>query len=198
MNGLTSDTGRFAPAKIEVKCRCGKRYRVPSSKAGKRLRCKKCRSAIKVPGSMKISMRSRQAILQELGIDAQAAEQNYQQKKKDSSYACSVCAETIPKAKLKGSYGESGLTCAPCRLGQKKTEKEETKKREEAKLDDWTRGRSTPEAALRKSAAMGLLFGVGTAGILHTFFGPPAWVMGAVALTVAAIGGRTSYKHETR
>ena len=71
MNSVSSGTGRVTPPKIEVECRCGKKYRVSAEKAGKKLRCKKCRSKLVVPGGKKgqISMRSRKAILAEFGID---------------------------------------------------------------------------------------------------------------------------------
>ena len=69
MSSLSSGTGRIEPPKIEFECNCGKKYRVSATKAGKSVRCKRCRVKITVPGSMRISMRTRQAILEELGID---------------------------------------------------------------------------------------------------------------------------------
>lgn len=191
MNSLSSGTGRVTPPKIEVACRCGKKYRVAAEKAGKTLRCKKCRSKVEVPGGKKgqISMRSRNAILAEFGIDADEATERYEAKK-DKTYTCSACSAEIPESKLKASYSDEGLRCGDCR--QKKKKKGES----DEGLDRWTTARSTPQRARNKALGMSVLFGLGSAGFVHTFFGPAAWITTSVALAVAACGGRTIYNHE--
>ena len=43
-----SASTRLDPPKIEFNCTCGKRYRVPADKAGKRVRCKNCRLKVRL------------------------------------------------------------------------------------------------------------------------------------------------------
>ena len=192
MNSVSSGTGRVTPPKIEVECRCGKKYRVSAEKAGKKLRCKKCRSKLVVPGGKKgqISMRSRKAILAEFGIDAEEATERYEAKK-DKTYTCSACSAEIPESKLKSCYSDEGLRCGECRTKDKKKKSES-----DEGLDRWTTARSTPQKAKKKALGMSALFGLGSAGFVHTFFGPAAWITVSVALAVAALGGRTIYNHE--
>lgn len=190
MNGLSSGTGRFAAPKIEVKCRCGKRYRVNATKAGKRLRCKSCRSQLEVPGAEEkgaISMRSRKAILAEFGIDAEAAQERYQAEQ-EQTYACSVCSVEIGAAELKTSYGPAGLTCAGCQREQRSE-----KSAEDQALERWTRGGS-PEAARRQALTKGALILVGTTCLLQFFI--PVWGAALVAGTLAAAAGSKIYQLE--
>lgn len=192
MSVLSSGTGRFAQAKIEVKCVCGKRYRVSHEKAGKRLRCKKCRSKIEVPGASSdgaISMRSRKAILEELGIDADSAEQRYEEEQSQSkSYSCSVCSCSIDPTQLKKSYGEAGLTCAGCRAGAKKE-----KSKSDNELETWTR-KGSPEAARRQALTKGALILVGTTCLLQ--FAMPVWGAALAAAVLAGAASSQIYKLE--
>lgn len=191
MSVLSSGTGRFAQAKIEVKCVCGKRYRVSHEKAGKRLRCKKCRSKIEVPGTSSdgaISMRSRKAILEELGIDADSAAQRYEEEK-SQSYSCSVCSCAIDPSQLKKSYGEAGLTCAGCRADSKKKEKSKS----DNELETWTR-KGSPEAARRQALTKGALILVGTTCLLQ--FAMPVWGAALAAVVLAGAAGSQIYKLE--
>jgi len=191
MSVLSSGTGRFAQAKIEVKCVCGKRYRVSHEKAGKRLRCKKCRSKIDVPGASSdgaISMRSRKAILEELGIDADSAEQRYEEEK-SQTYTCSVCSCDIDPSQLKKSYGPAGLTCAGCRSDEKK---EKGTKSDNA-LDSWSR-KGTPEAARRQALTKGALILVGTTCLLQ--FALPIWGAALAAAVLAGAASSQIYKME--
>ncbi|HBP19533.1 MAG TPA: hypothetical protein DEA08_17305 [Planctomycetes bacterium] len=162
-----------------------------AEKAGKTLRCKKCRSKVEVPGGKKgqISMRSRKAILAEFGIDADEASERYEAKK-TKTYTCSACSAEIPESKLKSSYGDEGLRCGDCRKQKKK------KGDSDEGLGSWTTARSTPEKAKKKALGMSVLFGLGSAGFVHTFFGPAAWITVSAALVFAAFGGRTIYNHE--
>ena len=67
-SSLESQSLPRVSTKVEVTCHgCDARYRVPSEKAGKRVRCRKCRAKITVP-ARDISMRTRNVILEELGI----------------------------------------------------------------------------------------------------------------------------------
>lgn len=194
MNGLSSGTGRFAAPKIEVKCRCGKRYRVKATKAGKRVRCKSCRSQLEVPGAEEqgaISMRSRKAILAEFGIDADEAQERYQAEQ-DQTYACSVCSAEISEALLKTSYGPAGLTCAGCR-SEKAAERAGEKSPEDVALSRWTRAGS-PEAARRQALAKGALILVGTTCLLQ--FAIPVWGAGLIAAVLATAAGFKVYQLE--
>lgn len=192
MSVLSSGTGRFAQAKINVQCVCGKRYRVSHEKAGKRLRCKKCRSKIEVPGVSSdgaISMRSRKAILEELGIDEVSATERYEEQKKES-YTCSVCSCSIDPSHLKKSYGPDGLTCAGCRAEVKKSEKGS---KSDTALDSWnTKG--SPEAARRQALTKGTLILVGTTCLLQFFI--PVWGAALAASVLAAAAGSQIYKIE--
>ncbi|MBL4845892.1 MAG: hypothetical protein JKY65_10220 [Planctomycetes bacterium] len=190
MSVLSSDTGRFLSlAKIDVKCRCGKKYRVAASKAGKRLRCKKCRSKIQVPGASAdgaISMRSRKAILAEFGIDADSAEERYEDEK-NRTYNCSVCSCELNEAQLKTSYGEDGLICPGCRTD----EDEGSKSKSDGVLDAWSKA-GTPEAARRQALTKGTLILVGTTCLLQFFI--PVWGAGMIAATLAVFASSHIYK----
>lgn len=199
---LSSGTGRLTPPKITFACTCGKRYKVPATKAGKSVRCKGCRLKITVPSDGQISMRTRKAILSEFGIDAEAAEQAYAHKKRLDGYVCGVCSKRIPEANLKASYMESGLACEDCRAAQVEqrelgdpVENERKKKAKEKKLDRWSTGKSAREANL-KAKGFGGLFFFGLLGLLSTVFGLSWWLAGPIALVVAFAGGRAVYKNE--
>jgi DNA-directed RNA polymerase subunit RPC12/RpoP len=192
MSVLSSDTGRFISlAKIDVKCRCGKKYRVSANKAGKRLRCKKCRSKIQVPGASTdgaVSMRSRKAILAEFGIDPDSAEERYEEEK-NQTYNCSVCSCELNEAQLKNSYGADGLTCAGCRSDEKR--ESESGSGSDNVLDAWTKS-GTPEAARRQALTKGTLILVGTTCLLQFFM--PVWGAGLIAAAVALAAGSQIHK----
>ncbi len=211
-----SGTGRIIPPKITFKCDCGKRYRVPATKAGKRVRCKKCRNQIRIPDpiaefdigalesgtgeSRKISIRTRKAILQELGINASAAEQEYEEKKRLDGYMCTMCSTRIPEELLKASYSEHGLMCDECRAAQV-TQRElgcpienERKKRAEApQLDKWSTSPVAKTAALKANGLAALIF-VGITGLLWVF-GLTLWIGAPIALTIGVLAGRAFYKN---
>ena len=190
MSVLSSDTGRFISlAKIDVTCTCGKKYRVSAKKAGKRVRCKKCRSKIQVPGAAPdgaVSMRSRKAILAEFGIDPDSAEERYEEEQ-NQSYNCSVCACELNEAQLKNSYGEGGLTCSGCRSSEKREADSDNV------LDAWTKA-GTPEAARRQALTKGTLILVGTTCLLQFFI--PLWGAGMIAGTLALAAASQIYKTE--
>jgi hypothetical protein len=198
---LSSNTGRLTPPKIEVRCTCGKRYRVSAKKAGKKVRCKKCRAKIEVPGG-DISMRTRKAILDEFGIDASAAEHAYEEEKRLAGYVCVFCDKRIAEEDLKAAYGQHGLMCEECRVAQvqqrelgdpveNERKKQEKKKK---KLDKWASG-STPEEARRKATAYGALFFCGITGLLWSF-SVSLWLALPIAAVVAFAGARAIFNNE--
>lgn len=204
MSSLSSGTGRLDPPKIEFECTCGKKYRVKATKAGKTVRCKRCRIKLTVPGSMKISMRTRQAILEELGIDPEQSAKAYQHEK-EQGYRCSGCDRKLVDDELRAAYGSEGLTCSDCRVAEVGTrdaeyKKEEKKKKEPKHLEEWTTNATTPEAARRKALSYGALFLIGTTGLLNTvgmlFGGPGFGTALAIGLAAAGIGARSIYKAE--
>ncbi len=199
MNGLSSGTGRFAQPKIKFTCTCGKKYRVPASKAGKKVRCKDCKLKVRVPGDRSVSMRSRKAILAEFGIDAEAAEQAYQAEK-EQGYRCTVCSVKLAEDQLAGAYGQEGLVCSDCRAAQiaerdADYKKGEGKKKKPAQLDKWSSGTSA-EAAQKKALGYAALFFVGTAGFASSVLGLGALGAAAAAAAVAGIGYRVVFKAE--
>lgn len=181
--------------KIEFSCTCGKTYRVPASKAGKRVRCKRCRVKITVPGDAgAVSLRTRKAILAEIGVDAEAAEHAYEAMKR---YVCGTCSAPIAEADLPAAYGEEGLACAECRaaaveeraIGEPGADGDKKKKK---KLETWaTQG--TVEDARRKSYAYGVLFFFGIAGLLNVL-GVGIAINLVVAALVAFGGSKLVFK----
>ncbi len=200
---LSSGTGRLNPPKIVVKCECGKRYRVPATKAGKKVRCKVCKQKLEIPGlpvtrDNAISFRTRKAILAEFGINASGAERQYEEKKKLEGYVCTHCADDIPEDDLKAAYCEEGLVCEPCRLAAL-TEREfgcpeenARKARLESDTVRWARGKNVKAAEI-KAASLGALFFFGIAGFVHTFLAPSLLITLPVAATVALLGAKLVY-----
>ena len=166
----SAESARRSPPKIEFSCTCGKRYRVPASKAGKKVRCRDCKLKVRVPaGDASISLRTRKAILDELGIDPEAAEQAYEQEK-TKGYVCALCATKLDEDELPGAYGEEGLVCSSCRAAnvEQRGEQEKTK---DKRLQTWSKGGSV-EGAKKKAYAYGALFFAGTAGCSDSTLAP--------------------------
>lgn len=188
--GHAAESARHAAPKIEFSCSCGKRYRVAASKAGEEVRCKRCRLKVKVPGDPPgISLRTRKAILEELGIDAEAAERAYEVEQ-TQGYHCALCAAKIEESELPGAYGEAGLVCGTCRAAEvaERGEDDGTGKKKKAKqLDQWTT-QGTVEGAKRKAWGMSALFLVGTAGFCANVLGL-GWPIAATIGAVVAAGG---------
>lgn len=193
----SAESARLTP-KIDFTCTCGKKYRVAASKAGKSFRCKKCRLKVTVPGdAAAVSLRTRKAILEELGIDAEAAEKAFTAEQ-ERVYSCALCAAKIPSDDVAGSYaGELGIVCAPCRavVAESKAPgagEGEKKKKQKTQLSTWST-QGTPEQARRAAVAYGALFFAGVAGFVHSIFAPAPWVTLLAAGAVAALGGRSIY-----
>lgn len=195
----SAESARQTP-KIDFTCTCGKKYRVAASKAGKSFRCKKCRLKVTVPGDAgAVSLRTRKAILEEMGIDAEAAEKAFTEEQ-ERVYSCALCTARIPADDVAGSYaGELGIVCAPCRVVVAEAKANEggapggeKKKKKKEQLGSWST-QGTPEQARRAAIAYGVLFFAGVAGFVHSIFGPAIWVTLLVAGAVAALGGRSIY-----
>lgn len=179
--------------KIEFSCSCGKKYRVPASRAGKQVRCRNCRLKVRVPGDAPaISMRTRKAILGELGIDAEQAEQKFEAEQK-KSYVCSLCATTLAEEELSASYSQDGLVCSTCRAAAVEQRGEDGEKKKPKRIEKWSRDGSVAEAK-KKAWAYGGLFFLGTAGFVHSIFAAPVVVTLGVAAAVAGVGGRAIFK----
>src|SRR3989442_44437 len=107
--------------KVKFSCSCGKRYRVPKTKVGKRITCKACGEKVKVPGRREtaVSDRSRKDILAGLGIDplaaAQAYEQEVERRRPKRVYRCTRCVGELEPSELKGAYIQGELVCNGCR-----------------------------------------------------------------------------------
>lgn len=183
-----------ADDKIEFACSCGKKYRVPASRAGKQVRCRNCRVKVRVPGrEANISLRTRKAILGELGIDADEAEQKFEEEQK-KSYVCSLCATHIAESELSAAYSADGIVCTSCRAAAVEQRGEDPEKKKKAqRIEKWSREGSV-EGAKKKAWAYGALFFLGTAGFVHSIFAAPVVVTIGVAAVLASVGGRAIFK----
>src|SRR6185312_6790459 len=97
---MSTSSARLPVHKITCECTCGKKYRVPATKQGKKISCKKCGEKFKVPRETSVSDRSRGNILAELGIDPVAAEEAYKaeidrRSRGKKSYTCTRCEGEI-------------------------------------------------------------------------------------------------------
>lgn len=190
----SAESARRSPPKIEFSCSCGKRYRVPASKAGKKVRCRDCKLKVRVPAgdASSISLRTRKAILDELGIDPDAAEQAYEQEK-TKGYCCTVCSAKLTDDELPAAYGEEGLVCSSCRAAAVEQRGEGAEKTKDKRLQQWSKGGSV-EGAKKKAYAYGALFFAGTAGLVNSVFAAPVAVSLGVGAAVAAVGARAIFK----
>ena len=182
-----------ADDKIEFACSCGKKYRVPAARAGKQIRCRNCRVKVRVPGDASISLRTRKAILGELGIDPEEAAQKFEAEKK-KSYVCSLCASTIEEEELSGAYSEDGIVCGTCRAAAVEQRGDDPDKKKKAqRIEKWSREGSV-DVAKKKAWAYGALFFLGSAGFVHSIFAAPVVVTIGVAAVLASVGGRAIFK----
>lgn len=195
MSRTSAESARRPASKIEFSCSCGKRYRVPASRAGKKVRCRDCGTKVSIPGDSNISLRTRKAILDELGIDPDAAEKAYSTEQQ-TSYVCTLCATKLAEEELQAAYGEEGLVCSSCRAAavEQRGDGAEGTKKKAKKLEKWSKDGLTVEGAKRKAYAYGLLFFAGTAGFVNAFFDPMLAVSLGVGAVVAVLGGRAIFK----
>jgi len=155
--------------KVEVTCPgCNARYRVPGKKAGKRVRCRKCRAKISVP-SRDISMRTRNVILDELGITHDDQPAYVPPTKAD---------DEIDAAALFGMDHEPDDEASDDESGKKKKKKRE--------LESWVRREDPSKAKVKAGSIAGLVL-LGGLGFARSvlFLGWPAAV--AVAVVLAAV-----------
>ncbi len=194
---MATESARVDRPKLEFACSCGKKYRVKASKAGARMRCKRCRIKLRVPSDPNVSMRSRAVILEELGIDPATAASAYaserkRSKKRDAdrsrSYRCTRCESKIAHDDLKPSYCADGLVCQLCRAERAKAEAPAPRAAVELTAP-------TPAVEAAHSALLHLgLFLAGFAGPAHAFAGLGWGAALGVALPFALGGAALVYR----
>ncbi len=200
MARMSTSSARLPIHKILVECSCGKKYRVPAAKQGKKITCKKCGDKVRVPREAAVSDRSRGNILAELGIDPVAAQEAYKaevaRREAKKTYHCTRCEGAIGPDEIKGAYVKGELVCPGCRASDevedRKNERAKAAQKEAAKaiVTDYR----SPEKARRAALGYGLLFFVGIAGPLLTLSSMRFGAI-AIALVVALIGAATVYRH---
>jgi hypothetical protein len=199
---MSTSSARLPVAKILVECICGKKYRVPAAKAGKKITCKKCGDKVRVPREAGVSERSRGNILAELGIDPVAAAEAYkaevERRGAKKTYRCTRCEGDIGANELKGAYIQGDLVCPGCRatdlVADRKAERAKEAQKDAAKalITDFR----SPEKARRAALGYGLLFFVGIAGPLYTVT-KLGFVGIAIATVIALAGAYTVYRHRS-
>ncbi|HZV03400.1 MAG TPA: hypothetical protein VFF73_42240 [Planctomycetota bacterium] len=179
--------------KITIGCECGKRYRVPSSKAGKKIACKACGARIEVPRETALSERSRGNILASLGIDPTSAEEAYKAevKKRESSekvYVCTRCESPIPTVELKKAYVKGELICLGCQAAvqveDRKAERENAEGGKKRAAVELISDHRDPVRDRLVASGYGALMFVGVLGPAWAIFGLrflPALGLGLVA-----------------
>ena len=197
---MSTSSARLPIHKILVECECGKKYRVPATKQGKKITCKKCGDQVRVPRETAVSDRSRGNILAELGIDPVAAGEAYKaevtRREAKKTYRCTRCEGEIGSNEIKGAYVQGELVCPGCRasdeVADRKAERAKENQKEAAKalVTDYR----SPEKARRAAIGYGLLFFVGIAGPLLSLTTMTFSAIG-IALVVALAGAATVYRH---
>src|SRR4051794_38983160 len=116
---MSTSSARIPVHKVLVECACGKKYRVPAAKSGKKISCKNCGEKLRVPRETGVSERSRGDILASLGIDPVAAQEAYKaevaRREGKKTYRCMRCEGDIGANELKGAYVQGELVCPGCR-----------------------------------------------------------------------------------
>lgn len=197
---MSTSSARLPVHKVLVECTCGKKYRVPALKAGKKITCKKCGEKVRVPRETNVSERSRGNILASLGIDPVAAGEAYKaevaRREGKKTYRCMRCEGEIGANELKGAYVQGELVCPGCRatdeVADRKAERAKEAQKEAAKalVTDYR----DPIAARRAALGYGVLFFVGIAGPLLSLTSMRVGSI-AIALVVAVLGALTVYRH---
>ncbi len=116
--------------KVVVTCYCGKKYRVSAKRIGTSFDCRLCARDVFVEQQENVSIRTRAAVLNELGIDLDAADETYQNERAHSTrrrrekveatvrvdpgsqYRCTECGENVEEPGR--AYTEDGLVCEDC------------------------------------------------------------------------------------
>jgi transcription elongation factor Elf1 len=200
---MSTSSARLPSAKVLVVCDCGKKYRVPATRAGKKISCKACGLKVRVPRGSEVSERSRGNILAELGIDPVAAEQAYQaeaarRRVEKKNYRCMRCDGDISADDVKGAYVQGELVCAGCRAS---AEVEDRRAAEQRQVDgkkpaavELAAPVSDPRRAMAAAVGYSAIFLIGVTGPLWAVAGLgffKAFLLGAV---VAGMGGATVYR----
>ena len=183
-----------AKTKLEVRCACGKRYRVPVERAGRSFRCKSCSARLRVPRASQpesLSSHDAQRILAELGIDTSARERF------EAEVVCFFCASPLGKSEREAlDEGEQPL-CFACRAsaGQPVVDTPEPSKKPEnyRELDSWVRPPAVREARQR-ALRLGALIGIGISGFCSSLMGLGLGPALAVGVLLGAFGGHHTYR----
>jgi hypothetical protein len=183
------------PAKIEVRCGCGKRYRVAAKKAGRSFRCKSCSARVKVEARPEsLSSNEAKLILEELGIDA-AVREDYQE-----AVTCFFCAAKLNTSELECLDEGENPVCFTCRasaadatVSERGDEPKSKRPKNYKELDRWNRARPVSEARWRAGGLAALSL-VGVTG-----FGVSVLGLGLVsalflATVAASLGGHHVYQ----
>jgi hypothetical protein len=177
---------------ITFRCLCGKGYRVPAAKAGKRVACKACGEHIRVPGIPLLSRSSRGDILLSVGIDPEAAERKFneeqllesnREKAKKKTYRCTRCEDPFESGELASAYYKGELVCTGCREIQKKAPDTGEGRRVRAAV-----AVGEPRTGAQTFAYAGLFF-LGFAGPAWTIFHFHGALAVVIGLVVAVVGG---------
>ncbi len=176
---------------ISFRCSCGKNYRAPVHKAGKRVVCKACGERVRIPGVPLLSKSSRGNILLSVGIDPEAAERAFNEeqllessrgKAKKKTYHCTRCEDAFDSSELPNAYFEGELVCAGCRNILKKDPNEARRDKTPAVAI------GAPRSNAHAFAHAGLFF-LGFAGPAWTIFHLHGALAVAIGLAVALVGG---------
>jgi DNA-directed RNA polymerase subunit M/transcription elongation factor TFIIS len=196
-----NSSARLPALKVSAKCKCGKRYLVPAAKRGKKIACKACGGAFKVPRDSIVSRSARGKILADLGIDPEAAERNYKAEAERNAqpvktYRCTKCDGTMQASDLKGAYIKGELVCPGCRASAEVMDRREEERKAERKQKDvlLTEEVFHPERAMARALGYGALFFVGVAGPLFFVVGARAILAVALGLVIALVGGTMVYR----
>ncbi len=201
---MSTSSARLPQEKVSVKCKCGKKYRVPANKAGKKVACKGCGDKLKIPRDRNVSERSRGNILAELGIDPVAAEQAYKQeidrRAQKRTYRCTRCEGEIGADEVKGAYVAGELVCTSCRASDAVVDRKAEREAQEKKAKggkaavELISDHRDPKKAVASAIGLGAVFLIGVLGPLWAVVGMGFLKAFAIAFVVAAVGGGAVYR----
>jgi len=201
---MSTSSARLPAPKIHVACTCGKKYRVPVAKAGRKLTCKGCGETFRVPREKGVSERSRGDILAGLGIDPVAAEKAYkaeiERRGKKRVYFCTRCQGEIEAHELKGAYIAGELVCPGCRatdlVADRRAERDQDlrKARGGAAAVELISDHRDPKKALPRALGYGALFFLGLTLPLWAVFGLGLLKALGIGALVALVGGGLIYR----
>lgn len=178
--------------KFEVRCECGRGYRVPAKYAGRKMDCRSCGQVLVLRRRSNSTVR----LLASIGVDAESSAARYQAeaereaaRERGRSYRCSDCSARITRAEVRDAYVKGELLCVACRSGAVELRRSPSPdESREARRADVTR--QEPRPSTRWSAVLGhaALFFCGSAGPLHVVLGLAAPLALALGLALAVAG----------